>query len=196
MERIDQLTAATRHLEFFWHPITDAAHAKALHPSPGGIETMKGSEGQYVDRAYVVFPTERVNKHTEMEYSVPAEEGPECFMRIRELMRTRFPEVEWPTEYRTLAPDDGWISTARGRPSVTISIHQDVAQPYEEFFRASEVIFREHHGRPHWGKVHYLTAKELAPEHPQTWDRFWSVQRRLDPKGRFLNQYLRRIADY
>ena len=130
-----------------------------------------------------------------MEYSVPAEEGPTCFMRIRELMHTRFPEVEWPTEYRTVSADQGWISPARGRATVTISIHQGIGKPYEAFFRESEIIFREHRGRPHWGKVHYLGARELAPEHPDTWDRFWAVQRTLDPKGRFLNQHLRRMVD-
>ena len=194
MERIDDLTAATRHFEFFWHPKTDQAHAKALHPSPGPVDAMNDTEGEYVDRAHVVFPTVRDNKHTEMEYSLPAEEGPECFMRIRDLMHTRFPHVEWPTEYRSVAADRGWISPARGRPTVAISIHQGVGENYEAFFRASESIFREHRGRPHWGKVHYLTAKELAPEHPDTWERFWAVQGALDPKGRFLNPHLRRIA--
>ena len=195
MERIDALNAATRHFEFFWHPRTDEANAKALHPSPGPVDAMPGTEGEYVDRAYVVYPTVRENKHTEMEYSVPAEEGPECFMRIRELMLTRFPEVEWPTEYRTVAADQGWISPARRRPTVAISIHQGAGLPHEAFFRAGEEIFREHRGRPHWGKVHYLTGDALSVEHPDTWDRFWAVQRTLDPKGRFMNTHLRRIAE-
>lgn len=195
MERIEQLTASTRHFEFFWHPKTDQAHAKALHPHPGPVDVMNHRQNEYVERAYVVFPTVRGNKHTEMEYSVPAEAGPACFMRIRELMHTRFPDVEWPTEYRTVAADQGWISPARGRSTVTISIHQGIGKAYEAFFRASEAIFREHSGRPHWGKVHNLSARELAPEHPDTWDRFWAVQRTLDPKGQFLNHHLRRIAE-
>ena len=194
MERIDELTSATRHFEFFWRPESDEAFAKALHPSVGPVDRMVEKEGEYVDRAYVVLPTKRDNKHTEMEYSVPAEHGPACFMKLRKLMQTRFPEVLWPVEYRTLAADNGWISTARGRATVTISIHQAVDLPHEEFFRTSEALFREHQGRPHWGKVHYLGAKELAAEHPETWDRFWTVQRRFDPKGRFLNPHLRHIS--
>ena len=57
MERIDQLTTATRHFEFFWHPGTDEANAKALHPSPGPVDPMPGTQAEYVDRAYVVYPT-------------------------------------------------------------------------------------------------------------------------------------------
>ena len=194
MERIDELTGATRHFEFFWRPETDEAFAKALHPSEGPANPMTGVEGEYVDRAYVVYPSVRDNKHTEMEYSVPAELGPECFMKLRNLMRTRFPDVVWPVEYRTLAADTGWISPARGRATVTLSIHQAVHLPHEAFFRECEALFRAHSGRPHWGKVHYLDANQLANEHPDTWDRFWAVQQRMDPHGRFLNPHLRWIS--
>ena len=64
MERIDELTGATRHFEFFWHPGTDEANAKALHPSPGPVDNLSGREGEYVDRTYVVYPSVRENKHT------------------------------------------------------------------------------------------------------------------------------------
>ncbi|MCP5028180.1 MAG: FAD-binding protein [Actinomycetia bacterium] len=194
MERLDVLTLATRHFEFFWYPVTDKAYAKALNPCEGPVDPMGDHKGEYVDRSYAVFPSERADKHTEMEYSVPAEEGPECFLRIRELMQTRFPAVTWPAEYRTVAADEGWISPARGRPTVAISVHQGVGEPYEEFFAACESIFRDHQGRPHWGKVHNLTAANFAAEHPDTWERFWGVQARLDPDGRFLNGHLRRVA--
>jgi len=194
MERLDELTRATRHFEFFWYPVTDKAYAKALNPCAGPVDPMEDARGEYVDRSYVVYPSERSDKHTEMEYSVPADQGPECFLRIRELMRTRFPEVVWPAEYRTVAADEGWISPARGRPTVTISVHQGIDHPHAEFFAACETIFREHQGRPHWGKVHNLGADELAAEHPDTWEKFWAVQSRLDPEGRFLNAHLRRIG--
>lgn len=194
MERLDELTMATRHFEFFWYPVTDKAYAKALNPCEGPVDPMDEHKGEYVDRSYVVYPSERNDKHTEMEYSVPADQGPECFLRIRDLMRSRFPDVNWPAEYRTVAADRGWISPARGRPTVTISVHQGVGEPYAEFFTTCESIFREHGGRPHWGKVHNLTSTDFAAEHPDTWERFWSVQARLDPDGRFLNDHLRRVA--
>ncbi|MGH8561494.1 MAG: D-arabinono-1,4-lactone oxidase, partial [Nevskiales bacterium] len=45
-------------------------------------------------------------------------------------------------------------------------------------------------GRPHWGKLHTLTAKELASLYPR-WDDWQRVRRRLDPRGRLLNDHLR-----
>ena len=46
-----------------------------------------------------------------------------------------FPDLAWPLEYRTLAPDDVWISTDRERPTVTISVHQDVELDETPLFR-------------------------------------------------------------
>ena len=71
-----------------------------------------------------------------------------------------------------------------------MSIHQGAAEPYEPFFRDAEAIFRNHRGRPHWGKIHYYTAKDLAAAYP-CWERFLAVRQRIDPEGRFLNDYLR-----
>ena len=194
MERLDELVAQSRHFLFFWYPGTDTAKCRRFHPCAGPPHSMGGIAGERIDRAYRIFPGERSTPHTEMEYSVPAQEGPACFARIRTLMLEEFPEVERPVEYRTVAGDNGWLSPARGRATVAISIHQDADREHVAYFRAAESIFREHGGRPHWGKVHYLAANELAAEYPEHWEQFWAVRDRLDPSGRFLNAHLRTIG--
>ena len=50
----------------------------------------------------------------------------------------------------------------------------------------------EYGGRPHWGKRHYQSAATLAPRYPG-WERFAAVRARLDPEGRFENDYTRRV---
>ena len=47
-------------------------------------------------------------------------------------------------------------------------------------------------GRPHWGKINYLTGPELAAIHPR-WSDWWTVRDRFDPAGTFLNDYLMEI---
>lgn len=193
---LDHLVHATRHFEFFWYPVDDLAYAKALEPHPGPADPLDGVRGEYVDRAYRVFPSVRSERHTEMEYSLPAEAGPDVFRAIRDLMRREFYDVTWPVEYRTVAADDGWISPARGRATVTISVHEGVDRAHEPFFGACEEIFVAHGGRPHWGKCHYLSATDLAGLYGEGWDRYWQVQRRLDPDGRFLNPWLAGLAPW
>jgi FAD/FMN-containing dehydrogenase len=65
---------------------------------------------------------------------------------------------------------------------------------YESYFRAAEAIFRAHGGRPHWGKMHSLSARELAPLYPR-WEEFQRLRRQLDPNGLFRNAFTRRLFD-
>ncbi|MFM7872663.1 MAG: D-arabinono-1,4-lactone oxidase, partial [Actinomycetota bacterium] len=47
-------------------------------------------------------------------------------------------------------------------------------------------------GRPHWGKMHYLGADDLAPLYPR-WNEFQEARRRMDPMRTFANDYTRRV---
>jgi len=64
--------------------------------------------------------------------------------------------------------------------------------PYRDYFAGVEAIFRNHGGRPHWGKMHTRTAEDLAGLYPM-WERFLDVRRRMDPAGLFLNDHLRAL---
>lgn len=176
--------------EFFWFPHSDEANVKIINQTEEPPVYPLAPENERQAWSYEVLPSHRPHPHTEMEYSIPAEKGPECFARIRDLLRERFTDVVWPVEYRTVAADDVWLSMANGRPTVTISVHQDIREDETEYYRACEEIFLEYGGRPHWGKVNYLTGEHLAAVHPD-WLAWWQVRDRVDPEGVFLNDYLR-----
>jgi len=95
-------------------------------------------------------------------------------------------------EYRTLAADDIPLSPASGRATVTISVHEAAERPYAAFFADAEAIFRNHRGRPHWGKIHTHDHAALRALYP-AWDDFQATRRQLDPKGRFTNAHLATI---
>ncbi len=202
MERLDERIAATRHFEFWWSPPIDMCAAKSLTPTSEEIgekptELPEGVLRRYinperVDWSYRIFPSERTNLFNEIEFSMPAENGPGCVRELHQLMKTKWPEVMWPIEYRTVAPDDGFLSPHQGRPSVTISLHQAAALPHEPFFADCQAVFANHGARPHWGKWQSWTADRLRDLYPE-WDRFSAIRTRLDPSGRFLNPFLQRV---
>jgi FAD/FMN-containing dehydrogenase len=192
MARIDTLVAATRHFEYFWRPSTDRCEMKALHPTEAAPESVAGREGERIRWSDEIFPSERNNKFNETEFALPAAAGPDCIREIRTLMQTRHPNIQWPLEYRTLAADEIPLSPAQGRATVTISVHEAADRPYQRFFADVEAVFRNHRGRPHWGKHHTHRAAELRALYPR-WERFQAVRYRVDPRGRFLNDYLRRL---
>ncbi|MFM8409346.1 MAG: D-arabinono-1,4-lactone oxidase, partial [Alphaproteobacteria bacterium] len=193
MAGLAENVAAHRHYEFFWWPGRDLVEHKSLDPTdlPAGAEV---GRRERVDWSHRVFPSVRDLRFEEMEYAVPADAGPACFLAVRERMRERHAGVEWPVEVRTLAADRTWIGPASGRATVTISLHQGAELPCEEFFRDCEPIFLAHGGRPHWGKRHFRDGAWARAAYP-AWDRFAGLRRRLDPRGLFLSPPLRSLFD-
>lgn len=194
LEQAREHTTGNRHFEFFWFPQTDTANVKTINETNDAPEYPIASEGERCAWSHEVLPNHRPHRHTEMEYSVPAEQGPACMLAIQALLHKRFPEIVWPVEYRSVAGDDVWLSPAMGRPTVTISVHQAIELDDEPYFRACEDIFLAHDGRPHWGKVNYLTGQQLAQRH-EHWQDWWRVRDQLDPNGIFLNPYLKGLRD-
>lgn len=189
---VDHHAAQNRHFEFFWYPQEDLAQAKTLTETDLAPTYPLGAEGSRCAWSFEVLPNHRPHKHTEMEYSIPAEHGVACMRELRTLLEQDFPDIRWPVEYRTLAADDVWLSTAYERDTVTLSVHQDVRVDDSDYFHACEEVFLQYGGRPHWGKVNYQNGEQLAAMHPR-WTDWWQERDRIDPQGTFLNSYLTSI---
>ncbi len=145
-----------------------------------------------VGHSYEIFANVRDVRFNEMEYSVPAQDGPACLREILRAIDERKLPTWFPIEYRYVKADDIPISMFEGRDSCAISIHQHYTMDYHEYFAAIEKIFWKYQGRPHWGKLHRLNARHLAALYPR-WQEFTTVREALDPQGKFLNAHLRSI---
>lgn len=146
-----------------------------------------------VDVSYKLLSNVRNGRFNEMEYSVPIEAGAEC---VREILKTIYDQgidVGFPLEYRYVSPEDPWLSMAYGdEPHATISIHRTAREDYRPYFDIIEPIFWKYGGRPHWGKIHSLSHKELSQLYPRYRD-FMEIRESLDPQGRMLNPHLRKL---
>ena len=149
-------------------------------------------QSEQVDVSHRVFANYRTIRFNEMEYALPAEVGPTVLEQVLTMIeREGFP-LPMPIECRVSAGDDALISQAHGRPTAYIAIHQHRTMEYEPYFREIEKIFREVDGRPHWGKLHFRTAGNLAPAFPG-WSDFQAVRDRLDPARTFSNAYVTEV---
>ena len=144
--------------------------------------------------SHEIFPSPRTIRFNEMEYAVSYEKGPEVLREIVDTIRKRQIFTGFPIEYRTVAADDVWLSPFNGRDCATIAVHQYYKVDTTELFEACEAVFRRHDGRPHWGKRHTLSAAKVAELYPQ-YEAFRALRRKLDPKGKFLNGYLRAMFE-
>jgi len=186
-EALDGLVADNRHFEFFWTPRSDRCDMKTLNRTEAGAGD--AADGERIGPAWRIFPSERNIRFNEMELAVPFDAGWACFCELREALLTRFPRLPWPVEYRTLAADDLPLSPAESGDVVALSVHQGAERDPGPLFDVAEAIFRNHRGRPHWGKLHSHTAAELASLYPR-FQEFCTWRRQADPEGLFLNDYL------
>src|SRR5690606_40017327 len=77
-----------------------------------------------VDYSYKTLSTERGVRFNEMEYHLPREEGPDALRKIIKTIEDNNIKVFFPIEFRTIAPDDIWLSPFYKRQTVSIAVHQ------------------------------------------------------------------------
>ncbi len=136
-----------------------------------------------------IFPSERSVRFEEMEYEIPAENGPDALRAAMKLVRDAGWPIIFPFEFRTVAADDIWLSPMQGRACVSISFHQYARMPWREAFAGVEKVFQAAGGRPHWAKRHTLTSADVLRLYPDA-QRFGAVRKRVDPTAKFLNAHL------
>jgi FAD-linked oxidoreductase len=164
----------------------------ALIPALNRFSSSALSARSYTEASHRVFVTPRRVRFTESEYAVPRESLGHVIAELRRAVPRLADPVMFPVEVRVAAADDIWLSTAHGRESAYIAIHQYTGLPYQDYFDRFESIVAEVAGRPHWGKMHSLDAARLGSLYPRFGD-FRRVRAEVDPERRFGNAYLTRV---
>jgi L-gulono-1,4-lactone dehydrogenase len=147
---------------------------------------------EFADDSWRVFCSSREVCFVESEYALPRDSVEAVLRELRAWFQRTAAPVPFPVEVRFLASDDIWLSTAHGRDSAYVAVHQYHRMDAGPLFAAFEAIVREHAGRPHWGKVHSLGADRLGDLYPR-FDDFREVRNRLDPERRFTNAHVRHL---
>ncbi|WP_413451755.1 D-arabinono-1,4-lactone oxidase [Georgenia phoenicis] len=182
--------------------LTNAAYAvvnevgrarPAWVPGLNRLATRVLSRREYDDVSARVFATSRRVRFVECEYAVPRAALPGVLAGLRAWVGRR-PDaaVQFPVEVRFAAADDVWLSTAYGRETAYVAVHQFHRSPAREYFRAFEAIALAHEGRPHWGKLHGLDAAALAARYPRM-GQVRALRDELDPGRVFANRYRTRV---
>jgi FAD-linked oxidoreductase len=158
----------------------------------GRVAAATLSPRTYSAGSHQVFVTPRRVRFVESEYALPRESVLDVLAELRAAVPRLSQPVMFPVEVRVAEADDIWLSTAYGRDSAYIAIHQYVGMPYQEYFAAFESIVATVGGRPHWGKLHTLDAGRLSALYPRFAD-FLRVRDQADPGRLFANPYLEQV---
>lgn len=207
MERFDEYLDSYRSFTFFWCPTDESAElynlsgAKAddcalrLFQLPSAnIDRENLPPNEQIGRSYQVFPMVYEPNFHEMEYFLPLEQAEDILRQMRKLMVRWLPLSIYPLEIRNVAADEAWMSPNYQRTNLVVSISGQPGSDYWDYLRACDSLFAEFKGRPHWGKLHFMTADRLERLFPRYLD-FVQMRRRFDPKGTFLNNHTRALFE-
>lgn len=191
-----------RHYGFFWMPTDASARlynlegagaddcvVKRYREVPVGTSREDLGPHERVGRSYEIYPMVYDPNFHEVEYFLPIEDSKEVLRSMRELMLRWLPLSVYPLEIRVVGGEQAWMSPNYERDNLVVSISGQPGTDYWPYLRACDDLFAEFGGRPHWGKLHFMTRERVASLFPR-YDDFVSVRRRLDPAGTFLNDHL------
>ena len=134
----------------------------------------------------------RTVRFNEMEYTVDADQGLAVLDKLCDEINRRDIDVMFPLEFRYCAADNSLIGMFSERPGASISLHQYYKQDAQSYFSVAEPLLQQAGGRPHWGKIHTMTAQKLAKAYPH-FEAFQAIRQQLDPNNRFMNTHLHHI---
>jgi FAD/FMN-containing dehydrogenase len=196
-----------RHFGLFWMPTGESARLYNLHDAgaddcyvkryrevPLDTPSEGLAPGERIGPAYRIYPMVYDPNFHEVEYFLPIEDSIEILKNMRRLMMRWLPLSVYPLEIRVVAAEEAWLSPNYQRDNLVVSISGEPGKEYWPYLRACDSLFAEYRGRPHWGKIHFMTADRLDRLFPRYAD-FVEVRRRLDPNGVFLNPHTRPLFE-
>lgn len=132
------------------------------------------------------------------EYVIPLERAAAGYGAVIDLVRSYGSRGLYPINMavhaRFVRGGDAHLSPTGGRASACIEAATSVLRrDAEPFYRELGArMMREHHGRPHWGKLFY-DVPLVRRQYGDDIHRFEAVRRRLDPGGTFTNDLVRSL---
>lgn len=175
------------------------AATDGVHPLPGvsavNCTQQLGVAGPWQDRLshFRMEFMPSAGEEIQSEYLIDRDHAVPAIQALRALSNVITPLLQV-GEIRSVAADDLWLSTAQGRDSVAFHFtwFRDQAA-VEAVVKVVEDALAPFGARPHWGKVFDADASALAPLYPR-FDDFKALARRLDPEGKFRNEFLQRAV--
>ncbi|MDQ0239319.1 MULTISPECIES: FAD-binding protein [Arthrobacter] len=172
---------------------------EARHPLPGvsgsNCTQQLGMAGPWSDRLahFRMEFTPSQGDELQSEYLIPREHAVDALRTMRRLSHVVTPLL-LVGEIRTVAADQLWLSANYGRDGIGLHFTWRQDQPaVEAILPLLEAELAPFAARPHWGKLFDAGAAAVAPLYPRFND-FIALAERLDPSGKFRNDFLDRTV--
>lgn len=170
-----------------------------VHPLPGidpvNCTEQLGVPGPWHERLphFRLAFTPSNGDELQSEYLVPRRNAVPAIEAMRSLGHLITPLLQV-SELRTVTADDLWLSSASGDDRIGIHLTWQPRQAeVEAVLPAIEAALYPLGARPHWGKLFHAVDPAASWQH---WEDFRRLVRRLDPSGKFRNEFLHELGVY
>jgi xylitol oxidase len=173
-------------------PATQDRHP-ILGLDPVNCTRQLGVPGPWADRLphFRMGFTPSSGEELQSEYHLPRAQAVAALQTLRRLAGVIRPVLQV-SELRTVAADRLWMSPQYGRDTLSVHFTWHKDWPAVRAVLAEvEAALAPFGARPHWGKLFLAGAADLAPRYERLGD-FTALAGRLDPRGVFVNDWLRR----
>jgi len=200
-EAVDQLWVKTRVTgaseEVRGELLGAVAATQERHPilglDPVNCTRQLGVPGPWSDRLphFRMGFTPSSGEELQSEYHLPRAQAVAALQTLRDLAGRVRPVLQV-SELRTVAADRLWMSPQHDRDTLSVHFTWHKDWPAVRAVLAEvEAALAPFGARPHWGKLFLAGAADLAPRYERLGD-FTALAGRLDPRGVFVNDWLRR----
>lgn len=150
-----------------------------------------------VDFAPLILSPADEGHYIEIEIAVPYEHFKSALQDVQDIL-TRYESAGVrPISLLMLrfveADTQGFMSTAYQRKTGYISLIGFMIPGYSNLFREVQEALYKYKGRPHWGKVNFLTKEQMPELYGDAYYQFIEAKKTLDPENRFSNAFSKRL---
>lgn len=193
-------------MQFYWNVADDSVHI-TIHNrvNDDGTATHKESFIQKVknvlpfkevDYSYKMLSGRLAVAYMEEEIAIPITNFIPAAQAARELVRKEYQKSHMFSDilFRFVSAEkNNYLSPAADQDVVFFSITTSSMRGYEPFYKEFYNLMLTYGGRPHWGKINYLTHDDAAKLYGDKFNQFISVRKKLDPDGVFSNEFTKRV---
>lgn len=173
----------------------DGARHPILGVDPVACNPQLGVRGPWFERLphFRMDFTPSVGAELQSEFLIARENAPAAIEAISKIAHVISPLL-FVNEIRSVAASQLWLDPAHGRDSVALHFTWHRDEPaVREALTVLEAALEPFDARPHWGKVYTRSADSVAAQYAR-FDDFRELREKLDPAGRLLNDYTRRLG--
>lgn len=173
----------------------DGPRHPILGVDPIACNPQLGVKGPWFERLphFRMDFTPSVGAELQSEFLIAREHAPAAIEALAKIAHVISPLL-FVNEIRSVAASDLWLDPAYGRNSVALHFTWHRDEPaVREVLTTLEAALEPFDARPHWGKIYTREGKAVAAQYAR-FDDFRELRAKMDPAGRLLNEYTRRLG--